>query len=165
MENSSPDRSKTKGLQEESESTQDIGDQDLNDLLQELRILLQGCQVLTAFLIILPFSEGFTKIDQTEKWVYLATFVCSISSLVVFSAPAAYHRLARPIINKSKFKNLASKIMILGQVPLTLALALSAQFVVREVEGFEISLIVSGLVGLLILTFWWVLPLIAKNRL
>jgi hypothetical protein len=31
----------------------------LNDMLQELRILLQGAQVLTAFLIVLPFNQGF----------------------------------------------------------------------------------------------------------
>lgn len=33
----------------------------LDDMLQELRILLQGAQILTAFLIVLPFNQGFDK--------------------------------------------------------------------------------------------------------
>ena len=50
----------------------------LDDMLQELRILLQGAQVLTAFLIVLPFNQGFDKIHDFEKWVYTATFLCSM---------------------------------------------------------------------------------------
>ncbi|MDQ3779860.1 MAG: DUF6328 family protein, partial [Chloroflexota bacterium] len=56
-------------------------DEDLGDLLQELRVLLPGVQTLTAFLIILPFSGGFSQIARSEQWVYVATFVCSLSSL------------------------------------------------------------------------------------
>jgi hypothetical protein len=40
---------------------------DLSDLLEELRILLQGTQVLTAFLIILPFQQGFPHIQPHER--------------------------------------------------------------------------------------------------
>lgn len=72
-------------------------DGDLSDLLQELRVLLPGIQTLTGFLIILPFSQGFSKIGQHEQWVYLALFVCAVSSLVLFTAPAAQHRWERPL--------------------------------------------------------------------
>jgi len=50
----------------------------LTDMLHELGILLQGAQVLTAFLIVLPFNQDFDKIHDFEKWVYTATFLCSI---------------------------------------------------------------------------------------
>ncbi len=70
---------------------------DLGDMHQELRILLPGAQVLTAFLIVLPFNQGFPEIRHSEKWIYLATFLCSIGSLVFLSSSAAHHRLERPL--------------------------------------------------------------------
>jgi hypothetical protein len=90
-------------------------------MLQELRILLQGAQVLTAFLIVLPFSEGFRRIQQVEKWVYVATFLCSLVSLVILSAPAAQHRLQRPLIDRVQFKQYATRLILIGLVPLSLA--------------------------------------------
>ena len=75
--------------QKEQQDASDSGD--LSDLLSELRILLPGAQMLTAFLIILPFNGGFAKIVQAEKIVFLATFFLSMTSLVLLSAPAIQH--------------------------------------------------------------------------
>src|SRR5688500_5256955 len=75
-------------------------DGDFSDMLQELRILLQGSQLLTGFLVVLPFADGFAKIDRAEKWVYLATFLFSMLSLILYSAPAAHHRIERPIFDR-----------------------------------------------------------------
>jgi accessory gene regulator protein AgrB len=140
-------------------------DHDLGDMLQELRILLQGAQVLTAFLIILPFSEGFAEINQIERWVYLSTFLCSIISLVLFTAPAAHHRLQRPVLNRARFKDFATRMIIIGLVPLTLSLVLSTQLVVSTVLGDVESLVAAGLVAVLAGVIWWVLPLAHKEQM
>ena len=47
-------------------------DGDLTDLLGELRVLLPSSQLLSAFLITVPFMPGFNAIAYTEKWVFLA---------------------------------------------------------------------------------------------
>lgn len=138
-------------------------DGDLGDLLQELRILLQGVQVLTAFLIILPFSQGFSRLDLAEKWVYVATFACSLSALVFFSAPAAQHRIERPLMDRVRFKTLATRLVIIGLVPASLALVLSAHLVMAEVIGAMEANIFAGAVAILIATMWWLLPLFRKK--
>jgi hypothetical protein len=139
-------------------------DSDLNDMLQELRILLQGAQVLTAFLIILPFNQGFERIDDLEKWIYIATFTCSVVSLVMFTAPAAQHRIERPLKDREKFKNYASKLMVAALVPASLALVLSTQLVVSQVLGFTASIVVSLVIALVLGVFWWVIPLMRKPK-
>jgi hypothetical protein len=152
------------GKQGKEDKDEEHDEKDLNDLLQELRILLQGVQVLTAFLTILPFNQGFDKIEEAEKWVYLATFICSISGLIIFSAPAAQHRIARPLMDRVRFKEFATRMIIVGLVPSSLALVLATQLVVAQVIGGALSLIVAGLVALLIGTLWWVLPLVHKEK-
>jgi hypothetical protein len=107
----------TKPLTEPQASDSETSEEgSLNDMLQELRILLQGAQVLTAFLIVLPFNQGFDKIHHFEKWVYTATFLCSITSLVFFSAPAAHHRLVRPLVDRVLFKTFATRMILVGMV-------------------------------------------------
>ncbi len=137
---------------------------DLADMLQELRILLQGTQVLTAFLIILPFSEGFSKIDQAEKAVYFTTFVCALFSLILFSAPAVHHRLQRPLMDRVRFKVFATRMMIVGLVPLSVALTLASQLVVSEVMGKVWAMYAAIFMGLMIGSVWWLLPLFLKSQ-
>lgn len=148
--------------QPQEDTQNDAGD--LNDMLQELRILLQGVQVLTAFLIILPFSPGFAKIDQIEKWIYLATFICSIVGLVLFSAPAAQHRLERPLMDRVRFKLVATRMIVIGLVPSSLALVLVSHLVVAEVAGAITADILAGGVAILIALMWWLLPLAHKQQ-
>jgi hypothetical protein len=136
----------------------------LDDMLQELRILLQGLQVLTAFLIILPFNEGFRDIDQVEKWVYMVTFLCALTGLVLLSAPAAQHRLQRPLMDRVKFKNLATRMIIIGLVPSSVALVLATQLVIAQAVGLTESFVAAGLVGVLIAVLWWIMPLAHKEK-
>jgi hypothetical protein len=139
------------------------GDTDLGDMLQEMRVLIQGAQVLTAFLIILPFNQGFEKIDDAERWVYLTTFLCSVTSLVLFSAPAAMHRVIRPLRDRERFKDIGTRLMLAAQVFASLALVLAVQLVVSQVLGFGASLLAAGAVALVVLALWWVLPLVLKR--
>lgn len=139
-------------------------DHDLSDLLQELRILLQGVQVLTAFLIILPFNAGFERLDPFEKWVYLVTFLSSITGLVFVSAPAAQHRIQRPLLNRERFKHFATRMILVGTGAFSIALVLAAQLVSNEVVGYGPSLLVALIVAVLIATVWWLIPVWTKAR-
>lgn len=66
-------------------------DGDLSDMLSELRILLPGAQMLTAFLIILPFNGGAREVLQADRFNFLITFFFALTSLVLLSAPAIQH--------------------------------------------------------------------------
>jgi hypothetical protein len=141
-----------------AESTR--ADHDLDDLLHELRVLLPGAQTLTAFLIILPFNSGFSQIQQEEKIIYLATFLCSVCSLVLFTAPAAQHRLQRPLQDREGFKTVASRLMIAGLIPLSAAVILSTYLVIAQVLGHVwFAWAAAGIVAVLIGAIWWVYPI------
>ena len=133
-------------------------DGDLGDLLQELRVLLQGVQVLTGFLIVLPFNEGFRTIAREARGVYLVLFLSVLASLILFSAPAAQHRLLTPLSNRVSFKRFATRLIVIGLVPFSLSLVLATHFVVNEVAGNRAGLICAGLVLVLIAILWWLLP-------
>jgi len=142
-----------------SESPSEHDETDMTEMLNELRILLPGAQLLNGFLITLPFNSGFQQIVQVEKWIFMATFVCSLSSLILFTTPAVQHRVLRPLDDREKFKNGASKQMIVGAVFLSLALVLCANLVTAEVVGHPLGGVVAALVSSMILGLWWISPL------
>lgn len=148
----------------QSREVQPQEDGDLSDLLEELRVLLPGTQTLTAFLIILPFNGGFSEIRNEEKVVYVVTFLCSLIAMIFFTAPAAHHRLQRPLQDREGFKNRATRLIIIGLVPLSIALVLAAQLVLSEVvQERWVSWSVAGALAVLILVLWWVIPRRMRN--
>lgn len=139
-------------------------DHDLSDMLQEMRVLQQGAQVLTAFLIILPFSETFRTIAAGDKWVFLATFLASLASLVFLSAPAASHRVERPLKDADRFKNFANRLILIGLFFQSLAWMLTTEFVVSTVLGQTVGIVAAAAAGVLIAVLWWLVPLVRRRR-
>ena len=137
---------------------------DLSDLLSELRILLPGAQMLTAFLIILPFSGGARLVIQNERFVFLATFFFSLTSLVLMSAPAIQHRLMRPLISRERFKRVASRQIVAGAFSLALAFTLGTHLVISTVFGKVVGNVAGGTMAVLILLLWGALPMYLKRK-
>ncbi|KQQ33628.1 hypothetical protein ASF61_11230 [Duganella sp. Leaf126] len=141
---------------------QDAGD--FSDMLSEMRILLPGAQMLTAFLIILPFNGGFARIVHSEKLLFLATFVLSLTSLVLLSAPAVQHRIMRPLKDRARFKRVATRLMVSGSLALAIALVLGTNLVISEVFGGTVGLVTSAVVAVLIFGVWWWMPRYLKQH-
>lgn len=144
-----------------AESEQDDGD--LTDMLQELRVLLPGAQLLSAFLTTVPFTEGFRKIVAAEKTVFLVTFLLAMASLVLLSAPAVQHRLVRPLKDRSAYKRLATREIIVGAAALGMALVLATQLVLSEVLGLLVGNVAAASVAVVIILTWWVMPSIWRS--
>jgi hypothetical protein len=144
-----------------SELTQDG---DLSDMLSELRILLPGAQMLTAFLIILPFNGGARQIIQGQRYVFLVTFFFALTALVLLSAPAIQHLLMRPLISKPRFKRIASRQIVAGSLALGTAFTLGTNLVLCAVFGHAAGMIAGAATGTLIALVWWILPMYLKRK-
>ena len=139
-------------------------DGDLSDMLSELRILLPGAQMLTAFLIILPFNGGARLVIESERYVFLVTFFFALTSLVLLSAPAIQHRLMRPLISKSRFKRMASRQIVAGSCALGCAFILGTNLVLSTVFGTVVGIIAAVAMAGLIGSVWMILPLYLKRK-
>jgi hypothetical protein len=149
---------------QEPPSNEDHDQKSLNEMLQELRVLQQGSQILVGFFVLLPFSEGFVKISQFEKWVYLIAFISSVITLICFSAPAAQHRIERPLRHRVKFKLQSNRIIVAGTVALSVAFISTTQLVSNEALGPELSSVATTGIAVLIGLIWWLMPLSQRAR-
>ena len=64
-----------------------------HELLQELRVTQTGTQILTGFLLTLPFTPRFAELTTRQEITYLATMVGSVATTGLIIAPVAFHRL------------------------------------------------------------------------
>ena len=97
----------------------------LDQLLQELRIVLPGVQVLFAFLLAVPFSSRFAKVDGFERDVYFAALLLSALAVALLMAPSMHHRILFRQEQKAYLVSVASVTTIAGMTALALAVVLS----------------------------------------
>src|SRR5215212_2416243 len=68
-------------------------DRNWNELLQELRVTQTGVQILTGFLLTLPFQQRFTELDTFQVTVFCIAVLLSSTATALIVAPVSYHRL------------------------------------------------------------------------
>lgn len=134
-------------------------DRNLGELLQELRVALPGVQVLFAFLLAVPFQQGFTKITTFQKDVYFATLLLTALSAALLISPSAYHRLTFRMQQKDHLVFLANRFTIAGLTCLALAMT-GAIVLVTDVLFSTGATIVTGTAAVMVFAlFWYALPL------
>ncbi|GAA5028450.1 DUF6328 family protein [Microbacterium fluvii] len=75
------------------ESPAERADRNWNDVLQELRVLQTGSQILTGFLLALAFQPAFGDLDASQSTLYLVLVVLAALSSILALAPVALHRM------------------------------------------------------------------------
>ena len=141
------------------ETEQERLDRNLNEMLQELRVAIPGVQVLFAFLLTVPFAQGFKDVNNFQRDVYFATLICTAISAVMLMAPTAYHRLTFRYQQKRKLVFYSNRFAIAGLVFLALAMLGALTFVTDYLFSTAATVVVGGLAVAAIAFFWFALPL------
>jgi hypothetical protein len=97
-------------------------DRELIELLNELRVVMPGVQVLFGFLLTVPFQQNFAKIDAFQRDVYFATLLLTAASAACLMAPSALHRLTFRAGQKPYLIRFGTRQTIIGMALLALAM-------------------------------------------
>ena len=141
------------------ETEQERLDRNLNEMLQELRVAIPGVQVLFAFLLTVPFAQGFKDVNNFQRDVYFATLICTAISAVLLMAPTAYHRLTFRYQQKRKLVFYSNRFAIAGLVFLALAMLGAMTLVTDYLFSTAATAVVAGFAVAAIAFFWFALPL------
>jgi hypothetical protein len=76
-----------------TETVNERWDRNWAELLQELRVIQTGTQILTGFLLAAVFQQRFEDLDAFQRSVYLALVVSSVLTTLVGLAPVSLHRV------------------------------------------------------------------------
>lgn len=140
-------------------------DRNLGELLQELRVALPGVQVLFAFLLAVPFAQGFEKITSFQKDVFFATLICTAISAILLISPTAYHRLTFHYQQKRKLVFYSNRFAIAGLTFLALAMIGAIMLITDVLFSTAATIVTVTLISLGFGFFWFLLPLQRRIRL
>jgi Family of unknown function (DUF6328) len=139
-------------------------DRNWTDLLQELRVLQTGVQLLTGFLLTLPFQQKFTKLTDGEQGIYLFAVSASIFATGFLQAPVSVHRALFRKHRRKETVLVAHKLAIVGMVFLAFAVVAVALLIFDVVVGNAGGIIAAVATALLLFILWLVVPRAAGRR-
>jgi Family of unknown function (DUF6328) len=142
------------------EDQRDRVNRELIELLNELRVALPGVQVLFAFLLTVPFSQGFVKTTSFQRDLFFATLAATAISTVLLIAPSAWHRIHFRQKDKEEILVASNKLTMAGLAFLALAM-IGAVMLIADF-AFSVTLtVISGIVAAVLLAmFWAAIPLL-----
>lgn len=146
------------------ETLEERSDRNWVELLQELRVMQTGVQILTGFLLILPFQSRFQDLDDFQRNVYLVDLLTCIVATGLFVAPVAIHRALFRKHLKQPVVTVGDRMTRAALVLLAIALSCTALLVYDVVLDRTAGLIVGTGCAVLLLFLWAVLPVIVRRR-
>ena len=137
-------------------------DRNWASLLQELRVVQTGVQLLTGLLLTLPFQQRFDILDDDMQVVYLATVAFSVASTVLLVAPVGMHRV---LFRRHRLKSLvaaAHRCAYAGLLLLGVALAGVTTVVFDAVAARKVAILAGACALGAFALFWVVMPLVMR---
>jgi NADH:ubiquinone oxidoreductase subunit 6 (subunit J) len=140
-------------------------DRNLQELLGELRVALPGVQVLFAFLLTVPFSQNFSKLNEGQQKLYYGVLIATALATALLIAPTAHHRLLFRQGDKEHLVTTSNRYAIVGLAVLGTAIG-GALFLIGDyLYGTATTVIVTGAIGSVFVTVWYLLPLYRRSQL
>jgi Family of unknown function (DUF6328) len=136
---------------------------ELIELLNELRVALPGVQVLFAFLLAVPFAQGFTHTTDFQRALYFVVIALTSVSLALLVAPSAWHRLRFRQADKERILLASNRMTIGGLGFLGLAMTGAIMLIADFIYSPTLT-IVSGVLALVVYgVLWYALPLAGND--
>ena len=135
-------------------------DTQVEQILEEARMVLPGIQTLFGFQLIAVFNQRFEEaLGRPWQLLHLAAVVLTAVAVGLIMAPAAYHRQAEPNRASRYFASYASFAITLAMVPLAAALAVEVSVVAFVVTRQTApSAIIGAALALCLIWLWYVFP-------
>src|SRR6185369_12635061 len=120
--------------------------------------------VLLAFLLAVPFSNGWTRVTGFQRDVFVVAFLSTAVSVALLTAPSSYHRLRFRQDDKEHMVKISNRLSIAGIVASAVSLLAVVVLVMDSVVSRGAA--VAAAVGLfaVIALLWYGLALLDALR-
>ena len=146
------------------ETESERNDRNWTEILQELRVIQTGTQILTGFLLTLAFQQRFTDLDAYQIDTYLALVIVAALATALALSPVALHRALFRRRAKGTIVKIANFMLkaTLAAVGLTLT---GTAMLIFDVVVSRGAGIVAGVVALVVVILAWIaLPSIVRAK-
>ena len=140
------------------ETPKERDNRELIELLNELRVALPGVQVLFAFLLAVPFSNGYRKITHFEKVAFFVSLCATAVSSALLIATPSIHRLRFRADDKEKIVIAGNRLAIAGFFVLAIAMVAALLTVTAFLFGKPIGIATAASFAAVVAALWYGIP-------
>jgi hypothetical protein len=148
-------------MADEKRSKEDLN-RELIELLNELRVVLPGVQVLFAFLLAVPFANGWRRVTELQRDVFFVAFLCTTVATILLIAPSAYHRLRWREHDKEHMLQTANRLTIAGTAFLALAMIAVVLLITDLLFSIWWAVLATAVIAAAFAWFWYALALLRR---
>jgi len=136
------------------------------EILNEIRVVLPGVQLLFGFLLAAPFNAPFSSMTGLRRSVYFICFLTTAAASAFLIAPSVYHRLhwRRDVRDKEQMLRTSNRLAIMGGALLAFSMTAAVFLISDMISGRPAAVVVTASSGLLFLLLWFALPLSRRAR-
>src|SRR3954462_868765 len=134
-------------------------DRNLVELLQEVRVVQTGVQVLFAFLLTVPLASRFPDLTRFQRGESFATLLLTGAAAVLLIAPTAHHRILFRCGDKEHLVEVANRFTLAGLAFVGLAMIGSLVFVGVLLFDDALAAALGAVAAGAMLWCWWIAPL------
>ncbi len=135
------------------------------ELLQEVRVVQTGVQILFGFLLTIAFQPKFEKLSSFQKADYFGTLVAAATTLIMLTAPTSWHRILFRRGDKEHLVEIANRFTVIGLA----AMGFTMIGVVMLLSDIAFAPVVTLLVTAAAVTacsiLWYLMPLARRREL
>jgi Family of unknown function (DUF6328) len=139
-------------------------DRELIELLNELRVALPGVQVLFAFLLAVPFANGWTRVTELQRDVFFVAFIATAAASILLIAPSSYHRLRWREGDKEQMLRTSNVLAIWGTAFLALGMTAVVFLIADILFHLWWAALTTALIAGAFAWFWYGLPLLRAGK-
>jgi Family of unknown function (DUF6328) len=150
--------------EQRAEAPQERADRNFSELVQELRVLMVGVQILFGFLLTLAFGPGFAALDAFRHAVYLVTLLSAAAASTLLVGPVAMHRMLFQSGLKPAVVRGAHRMAVLALVALGITLSAGLLIVLDIAIGRVAAATITAAFVVATAMVWWVIPLWMYRR-
>jgi len=139
-------------------------DRNWTEILQELRVIQTGTQILTGFLLTLAFQQRFTDLDAYQVDTYLALVLVAALTTVLGLVPVAVHRALFRKRAKSVIVRVADRLLKVTIAAVGICLVGTVMLIFDVVVSRQAGLVAGAIVLVITVLGWIAIPFGARAR-
>ena len=139
-------------------------DRNWNELLQELRVTQTGLQILTGFLLTIPFQQTFGHLDARQVTIYLCVLGVAVFATILVLAPASFHRLLFRQQEKEWLVWSGNLCARAGLLLAAVAVSGVAWLLFDVVVGATAGAVALVATAIAFITVWGLIPVLSRRR-
>ncbi|SJN29639.1 hypothetical protein FM104_06605 [Microbacterium esteraromaticum] len=146
------------------ETSNERADRNWDELMQELRVMQTGTQILTGFLLAVAFQPLFPKLDDLQRGLYVTLVLLAATATILALAPVGMHRLLfrqrrKPLLVRVAHRVMQANLVVIG------AVTVGVTVLIMDIAIGRTAALVAGAGGVIaIVVLWIAIPMMLRRR-